>query len=73
MSSKNGDSAGTVDREINFFTQNIAMFDWSDTQTYAQFILGRPAYYLENLIWTAKNISFEKYDLNYQIVVQKIT
>ena len=23
-----------MDWEINFFTQNIAMFDWSDTQTY---------------------------------------
>ena len=27
--SKNGDSAGTVGWEINFFTQNIAMLDWS--------------------------------------------
>ena len=32
--SKNGGSAGTVGWEINFFTQNIAMLDWSDTLTY---------------------------------------
>ena len=32
--SKNGGSAGTVGWEINFFTQNIAMLDWSVTLTY---------------------------------------
>ena len=32
--SKNGGSVGTVGSEINFFTQNIAMLDWSGTLTY---------------------------------------